>query len=138
VIIEFVITESSSAVLTIIEDPHSYLKLVRTQRITDSGITVVLENVFEYDLRVHLYVGSIIHDGSRLPEDEDYFWSESDTWEWKVLPADSSTELALDWTLSYGILPPGQYDLIIIAVGNAPPPHPTGGFQEVFEISITI
>jgi len=138
VIIDFYITENSPEVLDVTEAPRLYLELAEYRNVTDRGITVVLENVTEYDLLINAFIGSIIQDGSWLPEKEDYFWPDYDTWEWDVLPGNTRRSFNLDWSLSHGRLPPEQYDMFIVVFGIAPPPHPTGDFQEAFEITVNI
>jgi len=138
VVVEFMITEATPEDLVAQNDPDPFLHLTYPQDVTDSGINVMMENVSESDIRIHVYIGSIIQNDTWIPENEDYFWPEHGSWEWVFLRAGSSISLDLDWSLSHGSLPPGQYDLIIIAFGIAPPPHPTGGFQEVFEITVNI
>ena len=136
--IEFVITATTPDVLISHEAPPLHLKLAEYSNITEGGITIVMENISDFDLKIYVYIGSIIQDGSWLSEKEDYFWPDYGTWEWDVIRGNSKIELDLDWSLSHGELPPGQYDLIIITYGNAPPPHPTGAFQEVAEISFIL
>jgi len=138
VVVVFVISDDTPEALAVTEDPHNFLRLTEYRNITNSGITVFLENVSDLDLRIHMYVGSIIHDGLWLEEAEDFFWPDYDTWAWETLPGNSNKQFRLDWSLSHGRLPPGEYDLIIVIFGSAPRPHPTGEFQEAFEVSANI
>ena len=138
VMVEFTIEANSPASLSTYDEPSPHVRLVEYSNVTATGITVVLENASVYDLNHYAVVGVISQSGLWLDRLPDYRSPNYGDWEWEPFPSGSRLELSLDWSLIYGVLPPGQYKIIVNSFGDAPPPHPTGSFQEVLDMSITV
>ena len=141
-VVEFVITEDTPVHLPaapVMEWPDP-IAVMEYTNITPRGMTIVIENISDYDIDHRAQFLFIIperyvtsgywwewpHD-SMLPflpfagDWEDVFMQGQG-----FLPRSGRMEFALDWTEIVGELPPGEYVLGLSLGGRAHPPHPTG------------
>jgi hypothetical protein len=138
VMVEFSIEWDSPTALPPPAAPSPYLALAGLRDISPSGVTVVLENISEFDFTLYAYVGSIIYGMTWLSPSWDFSWPDFGGQELEVFKSGSSREFNLDWSAAYGELSPGQYSIYVFSDVTALPPHPVGRFHETLEFVVTI
>ena len=151
-LVEFFITEDSPIQLLPQIDPWdlpSIINLVEFSRVMPFGMRVVVDNISPYDIE---------HRAQILAMVPDEYTHTGYSWEWQwyglpflpdaldhhmqgegFLPSGGTLQFDIDWTSVFGILPPGDYVLLLHPGGIAHPPHPTGGaFGDTIIIRFTV
>jgi len=141
-VVEFTVTEDSPESLPPAPDNYVWLdiiELVEYSGITPYGMTLLIENISNYDLDHRAQILFIV------PQEHvtsDYWW------EWQQyhipflpvdgywtdhviqgegsLPIGGQLEFTLNWENLFGPLPPGEYVIALSLGGQVHPPHPTG------------
>ncbi|MCL2287478.1 MAG: hypothetical protein FWC32_14090 [Firmicutes bacterium] len=151
-LVEFFITEDSPVQLPPQIDPWdlpSIINLVEFSRVTPTGMRIVVDNISPYDVEHRAQILAMV------PEEHTHT---GHSWEWQwyglpflpdafdfhiqgegFLPSSGTLEFDTDWTHVFGILPPGDYVLLLSVGGKAHPPHPTGwAFGDTMVIRFTV
>jgi len=154
VVVEFVITENCPEYLPAVPDEEwpNIINLVEYRNVTPYGMTVVIENISDYDIDHRAQILFIVPERYAVSD----YW-----WEWQqyhlpflpvddywidylmqgegFLPRGGQLEFTLNWETVFGELPPGEYIIALSLGGRAHPPHPTGwAFGETLMIKFNV
>ncbi|MCL2528087.1 MAG: hypothetical protein FWE42_06650 [Defluviitaleaceae bacterium] len=99
------------------------IRLVEYRNIQPSGVTLVIENMSQYDIDLRPLVSIAPTEGELRPAREVFTRVDADM---MFLPGEEQIEIRADWTGVVGELPPGEYMVDLRLGGFAHPPNPIG------------
>jgi len=141
-VVEFIITADCPASLppaTFDWHQPGFISFVEYRNITPYGMTVVIENVSDYDIDNRVQITLVIPQRYAAAND----WHDWTLYSLPLpfaynrlqgigfLPSGGRLEFELNWEALFGALPPDDYVITMLVGGFAHPPHPTGwGFWD--------